>query len=175
MSEKTITIPSASKSSETEFSEEIAELLAQTSAPKSTEGTSQSVQASGGGGKNNRKYYRHPVHWRVALVNKGGGKNDVYHGRTYDVSMSGISILLERNVFFTTEVVLLLAIPPMHQGMKEIIVEIQCSIAHTVLDSEYSQFRLGMNFIRFKENGNGILSDALSKRFIPKSEHSLYG
>ena len=89
--------------------------------------------------------------------------------------MSGISILLDSNIFFTTEVVLLLAIPPMHQGMKENIIEIQCNIAHTVLDSEYSQFRLGMKFIHFKENGSRILSDALSKRFIPKSEHSLYG
>ncbi len=81
MSEKTTTEPSTSKGGMTDFSEDIAELLAQTSAPKSTDVASQSVQASGGG-KNNRKYYRHPVHWRVAPVNKGGGKNDIYHGRT---------------------------------------------------------------------------------------------
>jgi len=48
MSEITTTDPSTSKSGKTDFSEDIAELLAQTSAPKYADDTSQSVQASGG-------------------------------------------------------------------------------------------------------------------------------
>jgi hypothetical protein len=37
-----------------------------------------------------------------------------------------------------SEVVLLLAIPPLYAGQKETIVEIQCSMAYTVLDDEQS-------------------------------------
>ena len=125
-------------------------------------------------GINQRRHYRHPVRWRVAVVNKSGGNNEIYHGRTYDVSVSGISILLERNMFFTTNVVILLAIPPMHQGQRETIVEIECSITHTVLDSEHQQFRMGLRFIHFKGNGKAILTDVLSKRHIPKQESARY-
>lgn len=157
-----------------DVSEDIADLLASISAPKSTGAPDPSMQDRGGGAINNRKHHRHPVRWRIALVNKGDGKNDIYHGRTYDVSMSGINVLLEHNVFFTSEVVVLLAIPPTLPGQKETIVEIQCNIMHTVLDSEHKQFRLGMKFVQFKRDGKRILSDILSKRHIPKSEPSPY-
>ena len=108
------------------------------------------------------------MHWRVAIVNKNSVNKDIYHGRTHNVSISGVSILTDHNIFFTTEVVILLAIPPMHQGQKETILEIQCSPTHTVLDADYGQFRLGMKFTHFKEGGKRILSDVLSKRHIPK-------
>ena len=121
-----------------------------------------------------RKHYRHPLHWRVAIVNKSGKQNDIYHGRTHDLSLSGASVLIESNVFFTSEIVLLLAVPPMQQGHKETILEIQCSVMHTVLDSEHSQFRLGMKFMQFKGDGKQILSDILSKRHIPKQEANPY-
>jgi len=84
--------------------------------------------------------------------------------------MWGASILVERNIFVMSEVVILLAIPPLHMGQKETIIEIQCSMVYTVLDSEESQFRIGMRFLNFKGEGKRILSDILSKRLIPKSE-----
>jgi len=118
----------------------------------------------------NRKHYRHPIHWRIALVHKNGDKNDIYHGRTHDLSMWGASILVDNNIFVMSEVVILLAIPALHMGQKETIVEIQCRMAYTVLDSEQSQFRIGMRFLHFKGEGKRILSDILSKRVIPKSE-----
>lgn len=121
-------------------------------------------------GKNQRGHYRHPVHWRLAIVNKSHGKNDIYHGSTLDVSMSGISILLERNVFFSTSVVILLEIPPMNQGQKKSIVETQCSLVYSVLDSVHSQFRLAMKFDHFKGDGQRILTNVLSERPIPKNE-----
>ena len=183
MSDKKTTSSAADESDTFDLSQDIADILASFSSSKSTEAPGQENQAGSneggsgyqkkraatGGDANNRKHYRHPVRWRVAIVNKSGGKNDIYHGRTFDVSMSGISILLERNMMFTSEVVVLLAIPPIHQGLKETIVEIECSLTHSVLDSVHSQFRLGMRYIQFKGDGKRILSDVLSKRHIPKS------
>lgn len=123
----------------------------------------------------NRKHFRHPIHWRIALVHKKGEKNDIYHGRTHDLSLWGASIFVDSNIFVMTEVVMLLAIPPLHQGLKETIVEIQCRMSYTVLDSEESRFRIGIRFLHFKGEGKRILSDILSKRVIPKSEPSPYG
>lgn len=125
-------------------------------------------------GVNMRKHFRHPVRWRVAIVNKVGGNKEIYHGRTFDISISGVSILLERNMFFSTNVIILLAIPPTHQGQRETIVEVECAIMHTVLDSEHQQFRMGLKFIHFKGNGKATLADILSKRHIPQKEQSRY-
>jgi hypothetical protein len=169
MPDKKITDSATDGSDTFDLSQDIADILSSFSTPKSSGARSQAKQPQGGGDLGKRAYFRHPVRWRVAIVNKSGGKNDIYHGRTYDVSMSGISILLERNMLFTSEVVVLLAIPPIHQGLKETIVEIECNLTHSVLDSVHSQFRLGMKYIQFKGDGKRILSDVLSKRHIPKS------
>lgn len=121
-----------------------------------------------------RKHYRHPLHWRVAIVDKSGGQHDIYHGRTHDLSLGGASILIERNVYFTEQIVILLAVPPMHQGQKEIILEIESTLLHTVLDSVHGMFRLGMKFVHFKGDGKRILSDILSKRHIPQQDPNPY-
>ncbi|MES1982243.1 MAG: PilZ domain-containing protein [Pseudomonadota bacterium] len=114
-----------------------------------------------------RQNYRHPLHWRVALVYDNQGKNDIYHGRTNNLSVSGASIYLDHNIFMT-EVVLLLAVPPRQIGARETIIEIQCRMVYTVLDGDDSRFRIGIHFVRFKGNGRKILTDLLSQRDAPK-------
>ena len=117
----------------------------------------------------NRGNYRHPVHWRIALIHKNGDKNDTYHGRTNDLSVSSATVFVDKNIFVTSEVIILLAIPAFHAGQKETIVEIQSSMSYTVLDSEQSRFRIALRFLHFKGEGKRILSDILSKRSLPKS------
>ena len=121
-----------------------------------------------------RKHYRHPVHWRIALVHKHSDKNEIYHGKTHDLSVTGASILVDQNIFIASEVVILLAIPPLHAGQKETIIEIQCSMAYTVLDNEQSQFRIGISFVHFKGEGKRILLNTLSKRALPKNTKKSY-
>jgi c-di-GMP-binding flagellar brake protein YcgR len=116
-----------------------------------------------------RKHYRHPIHWRIALVHENDDKHDIYHGRTHDLSVWGASVFVDHNIFMIAEVVLLLAIPPLHPGQKETIIEIECRMIYTILDNEQSQFRIGVRFLSFKGDGKRILSDILSKRMIPKS------
>jgi len=113
-----------------------------------------------------REHVRHPVHWRTAIIHKNVDRNDIYHGRTYDVSMNGASVFIHHNIF-RPEVVMLLAIPPLIIGQKETIIEIHCHMAYTVLDSEQSLFRIGLRFLSFKGDGRNILTKTLSKRIIP--------
>ena len=117
----------------------------------------------------NRTHYRHPIHWRIALIYKNNGKNETLHGVTHNLSVSGASILVDRNLFLSAEVIILLAIPPLHVGQKETLLEIESSMAYTVLDSEESRFRIGLHFLHFKGEGKRILSDILSKRVLPGS------
>ncbi len=153
------------------FSEDLDDLLASVSlSPEPAGSPNQIWQFQTGGDTTKRKHHRHPVCWRVAIVNKRSNKNEIYHGRTQNVSLSGISILTDHNVFFTSEVVILLAIPPVYQGQKESIVEIQCRGVYTVLDSVSGQFRIGMKLDQFKGDGKRILSDVLSMRFIREKE-----
>lgn len=128
-----------------------------------------------GSGVENRRHYRHPVHWRVAIVHKNGDKNDIYHGRTHDLSAWGASVLLNHNIFVMADVVVLLAIPPNNPGQKEIIIEIDSRMAYTVLDSDQQLFRIGIRFLKFKGEGKRILADVLSKRAIPKPENKRFG
>jgi len=121
------------------------------------------------GSIDHRKHYRHPIHWRIALIHKNIDKNETYHGVTHNLSVSGASILVDRNIFVTAEVVILLAIPPLHVGQKETILEIQSSMAYTVLDAEENRFRIGLHFLHFKGEGKRILNDILSKRALPKT------
>ena len=121
-----------------------------------------------------RANYRHLLHWDVAIINKSSGKHDIYHGRTYDLSLNGTSIFIERNISFTSEVVILLSIPPMHLGQKKTILEVNCSTSYTLLDSAQNQFRLEMKFVHFKGEGRKILSDILSKRQIPQGKPRSY-
>jgi hypothetical protein len=118
-----------------------------------------------------RKGNRHPLHWRIALVYDNGGKNEIYHGRTHDISVTGASIYVDHNIFLT-EVVMLLAVPPLHIGKKETIIEIKCRMIYTVLDGEQRRFRIGIRFLHFKADGKKILTDILSKRVIPKAPQS---
>jgi c-di-GMP-binding flagellar brake protein YcgR len=117
-----------------------------------------------------RRLYRHRIQWRIALVHKNGDKNDIYHGRTSDLSATGANILVDHNIFVMGEVVLLLAIPPLHAGLKETLLEIDSRMVYTVLTAEHSQFRIGLRFLHFKGEGKRILTETLSKRAIPKSD-----
>ncbi len=165
------TIDPATEGDDTfDLSQDINDILSSFSHQESKVATNQTRQPIECKDLDHRTRFRHPVHWRVAIVNKSSGGNEIFHGRTNDLSMSGISILLDHNISFTSEVVVLLAIPPMHHGLKETIVEIECSLAHSVLDSVHGQFRFGMKFHYFKGDGKRILSDVLSKRHIPKQE-----
>ena len=115
----------------------------------------------------NRKHTRHLCHWRMAIIHKNKDKNDIFHGRTNDLSVDGASVFIHHNVFKVEEVVMLLAVPPLNVGQKETIIEIQCRMAYTILDSEQSMFRIGLQFQGFKGDGKDMLAKILGNRVVP--------
>lgn len=89
-----------------------------------------------------------------------------YHGLTCDISMSGLSVVMDHNVFHEGEVTILLAIPPAHPGGRQKIVEATAKMVHTVHSSEHSTFRIGMMFKTFRRDGKKLLKEAIERRSV---------
>ena len=66
---------------------------------------------------------RYVAHWKIAIVSDHFGEKEIYHGRTYEVSMTGASILSEHNVFLEGYVTILLALPWYRGKQKEKIID----------------------------------------------------
>ncbi len=110
-----------------------------------------------------RKHIRIPAKWRVALV-KDHHSGEIYHGNSLEVSVEGMSIISDHNIYTEDDVTVLLAIPPLHPGKKEKILEVQSSMIYTVLCSSGKGFRIGVKFLHFKRGGQKYLREYLEKR-----------
>jgi ATP-binding cassette subfamily F protein uup len=113
-----------------------------------------------------REHVRHLCRWRIAIIYENAGKNDIFHGRTADLSSRGATVFVHHNIFRAEAVTMLLAVPPLNAGQRETIVEIRCRMTETILDSEHSLFRIGLYFESFKGNGMNILNSILNNRTV---------
>ena len=91
-----------------------------------------------------------------------------YHGKTSDVSMTGISVVVSENIFSENEVTVLLAVPSAHYGGAQKIVEATAKMVYTVFSSEYDAFRVGLNFRQFKRNGKEVFESLIEERFVKR-------
>lgn len=114
-----------------------------------------------------RKHPRYSVHWRVAIVYNNRGQNEIFHGKTHDLSVEGASVYSDHNIFVEDPVKVLLAIPSHSSNQSDRIVEINSRMVYTVLAANHHQFRIGLHFLRFKDDGHRFLQSNLSKRSMP--------
>lgn len=112
-----------------------------------------------------RSHPRYRVDWRVAIVNEEGENRDIFYSRAYDVSLGGVSVLSDDNLFFANSVVVLLCLPPLIPNGKVKIVEAHSRIVYTVLGASIQQFRIGIQFIDFKGDGHKVLHDHLGRLY----------
>jgi hypothetical protein len=122
------------------------------------------VDAKDSNAAEHRKQPRYRVHWRVAIVHEKDGRNEIFHGRTHDLSLNGASIYSDHNIFVEEPVTVLLAMPPIAPDQSEIIIEISSRMVYTLLASNHHQFRIGLHFLRFKADGRKLLADNLANR-----------
>ncbi len=95
------------------------------------------------------------------------GEN-IHHGVTKDVSIGGVSVLLEQNIYIDEPFTLLIQIP--NQSFKGgfRVLEIKSRMIHTVYDGSANKFRAGIEFKEFvKKEDRPFLETPLKKRQHP--------
>lgn len=106
-----------------------------------------------------RKHKRYNLNLAVALVDEHEAKGR-YHGITRDISNDGCSILLDHNLNYSNEVRLLLSLD--HQS----VIEIYGRNVYTVYSGSEQSFRMGIQFVSFKRNGQARLEKFLASKVL---------
>ena len=120
----------------------------------------------------NRNLARYLVNWKIALIHEGAVHAPNFHGKTHDLTLVGTGMLTNRDTFTDAPVTILLAIPPLHRSDRQKIIEIGARQIYSVYSGETSCFRLGLEFLSFKEDGFDILKEGLSHyRPVLESRH----
>lgn len=110
--------------------------------------------------QNRRMHRRYLVKWRMAIVYEGGAGKKTFHGRVNEISLNGLSIHCDYNVFYEGKVILLLVLPPLNAGVKGKTLEISCRMNYTILSQQL--FRIGLEFLEFQGNDKKLLEDRLN-------------
>jgi c-di-GMP-binding flagellar brake protein YcgR len=115
-----------------------------------------------------REYIRYHAKWRAAIVHRNPDGESIHHGVTKDVSIGGVSILLEHNIYIDEAFTVLLQIP--NQSFKGgfRVLEVKCRMIHTVYDGSAHKFRAGVEFKEFvKKEDKPFLESHLKTRQHP--------
>jgi len=112
----------------------------------------------------NRQPRRRIVHWRIAIVFDEAEKRPSIHAHTHDLSLSGASVHTDHNVATNTLVTVLLSPPVAYEGERQKVIEIRAELVYSVYSGSNFCFRIGLNFIKFKNNGLQILEGMLDNR-----------
>ena len=127
-----------------------------------SEGDYRQCEASTNDMSVNRSVARYHVRWKIALIFDEEENKPTYHGRTHDLTLVGTGMLTHKDVFTGSPVVVLLAIPPLQRNCKPKVIEIKARQIYSVYSGETYCFRLGLEFVHFKNDGLEILKDGLS-------------
>lgn len=113
-----------------------------------------------------RQKDRYLARWRMAIVFENDEGEETFYGKVNDVSMGGISIYCNHNIFHKGTVALFLMIPPLNAKQTKKILEIKSRMVYTILSN--NAFRIGLQFLRFKPGDEEFLENRL------KNNHTLY-
>jgi hypothetical protein len=115
---------------------------------------------------NNRRHERLVLHWRISVLYDDPKELELFYATTNSISMTGCSIYLERHILVEHPVIVQLTIPPSllpnkgcEQGRDIKITALmkygyQCRARH--------QFRVGLDFIEFWDEGEALLAEAFA-------------
>ena len=109
------------------------------------------------------------LHLRLAVVypeRDGRPYHPIYHARTHDICMSGLSMVVEDNVFYEGEVTILLTLPPVHAWAAPKIITSTAGMTYAIRSSKLNGYKIGMTFMEFQQDGKELLQAALQRELI---------
>ncbi|MBE0626148.1 MAG: PilZ domain-containing protein [Burkholderiales bacterium] len=111
-----------------------------------------------------REASRARLQLRLALIypqREGRPSQPIYHAKTHDICLSGLSMVVDDNVYQEGEVTILLALPPVHSWASQKIITATAVMTYAIHSSKLGAFKIGMTFLEFKEDGKRLLQEAL--------------
>ena len=87
----------------------------------------------------------------------------MFHGKTRDLSMSGLSMIVDYNVFHEGEVAVVLALPLAHPGAARKVVTSSAVMTYAIYSSKLNGFKIGLAFREFRGDGKTLLEAALRR------------
>ena len=109
-----------------------------------------------------RKFKRHPLRWKAAVVfDKAQGK-PILHTQTYDLSAGGAAIQSNYEDLTGTEVTLLLAQPVRQSGDAPKMLKIRALVVSSMHSPAVSGIRHGLKFVPSKDDGLDALAGILA-------------
>lgn len=123
-----------------------------------------------------RTDHRVPLKMDVSVVfpqHKSTRQRPTYHGVTSDISMQGMSIVVEHNIFTDEDVTILIGLTPEHPGGPRKIIEVVAHLVYTVYSPQHYAFRIGAKFKEFKRNGEALLAKNIEQRMVKYSGQRL--
>ncbi len=85
----------------------------------------------------------------------------MFHGKTRDFGMSGLSIVVDYNIFQEGEVAVVLALPLAYAGAPRKVVTCTAEMSYAIFSSKLDAFVIGLAFRKFRGNGEMLLEAAL--------------
>jgi len=85
----------------------------------------------------------------------------MFHGKTHDIGMSGLSMVVDYNVFEEGEVALVLALPPAYSAGSQKAVTCTAEMTYAIHSSKLDAFKIGLTFREFRGSGKELLEAAL--------------
>lgn len=101
---------------------------------------------------------------RLAVVypqHEGRPARPMFHGKTHDIGMSGLSIVVGYNVLHEGEVTVVLALPLAYAGAPRKVVTSTAEMTYAIHSSKLDAFKIGLAFREFRGNGKELLAAAL--------------
>lgn len=111
-----------------------------------------------------RRTPRARLQLRLAVVyhqHEGRPTPPTYHGTSHDICMSGLSMVVDHNIFDGGAATVLLALPPVPAGAPPRIITTLAEMTYAIHSSRLNAFKIGMAFLEFKSNGKELLLAAL--------------
>lgn len=84
-----------------------------------------------------------------------------YYGTTQDIGLSGLSLIVDRNIFDDGKVTVLIALPAAEEGAPPKIITALAEMTYAIHSSKLDAFKVGMAFREFKGDGQELLRAAL--------------
>lgn len=109
-----------------------------------------------------RKHQRHSRRLRAVIIVDENGKPAKTHGKTQDISTSGVSIISDYNLLSRQPVTVCLLIHPGDKVIPPVIVEAKSKIVYSVLSREQGGFRISLEFQNIAGDGATVLKKFLA-------------